>query len=46
MNTLQPSPQAGQKLAVPCTTFTNAPTSDTKQLPSYEDAVRQVKIIH
>ncbi|KAM5135698.1 myocardin isoform 2-T2 [Mantella aurantiaca] len=41
MNTLQPSPQAGQKLAVPCTTFSNAPTSDSKQLPSYEDAVRQ-----
>lgn len=41
MNTLQPSPQAGQKLSVSCTTFSNTPTSDSKQLPSYEDAVRQ-----
>nr|DBA27474.1 TPA: hypothetical protein GDO54_007963 [Pyxicephalus adspersus] len=41
MNTLQPSPQGGQKLSVPCTSFSNAPTSDSKQLPSYEDAVRQ-----
>ncbi|XP_018428932.1 PREDICTED: myocardin [Nanorana parkeri] len=41
MNTLQPSPQGGQKLPLPCTTFPNAPTSDSKQLPSYEDAVRQ-----
>ncbi|KAM9296923.1 myocardin [Gastrophryne carolinensis] len=38
INTLQPSPQAGPKLSV---TFPNAPSSDSKQLPTYEDAVRQ-----
>ncbi|XP_063817022.1 myocardin isoform X2 [Pseudophryne corroboree] len=33
--------KAGQKLSTPCTTFSNATSSVSKQLPSYEDAVRQ-----
>ncbi|XP_075034243.1 myocardin isoform X2 [Mixophyes fleayi] len=36
---LQPSPQAG--LSSPCTTLSSATSSVSKQLPSYEDAVRQ-----
>ncbi|CAJ0952275.1 unnamed protein product [Ranitomeya imitator] len=41
INDLQPSPQAGQKIPTPGTNFTNATSSVSKQLPSYEDAVRQ-----
>ncbi|XP_075134507.1 myocardin isoform X1 [Leptodactylus fuscus] len=41
ISALQPSPQAGQKLPSPGTNFINATSSVSKQLPSYEDAVRQ-----
>ncbi|CAJ0961560.1 unnamed protein product [Ranitomeya imitator] len=45
INDLQPSPQAGQKIPTPGTNFTNATSSVSKQLPSYEDAVRQDFIV-
>ncbi|XP_063312133.1 myocardin isoform X2 [Pelobates fuscus] len=41
MTVLQPSPQTGQKLSVPCPNFSNAAPAVIKQPPSYEDAVRQ-----
>ncbi|XP_071988639.1 myocardin-like isoform X1 [Engystomops pustulosus] len=41
ISALQPSHQAGQKLPTPGTNFSNAASSVSKQLPSYEDAVRQ-----
>ncbi|KAM8945703.1 myocardin [Pelodytes ibericus] len=41
MTVLQPSPQTGQKISIPCPNFPNQASAVTKQPPSYEDAVRQ-----
>ncbi|KAE8577171.1 hypothetical protein XENTR_v10004455 [Xenopus tropicalis] len=41
MTVLQPPPQKGPKLSVPCQNFTKAASTLTKQPPTYEDAVRQ-----
>uniref|UniRef100_A0A8C5QV75 Myocardin n=1 Tax=Leptobrachium leishanense TaxID=445787 RepID=A0A8C5QV75_9ANUR len=41
MTVLQPLPQTGQKLSIPCPNFPNAALAATEQPPSYEDAVRQ-----
>ncbi|XP_018094046.1 myocardin isoform X2 [Xenopus laevis] len=41
MTVLQPLPQKGPKLSVPCQNFTKAASTVSKQPPTYEDAVRQ-----